>query len=345
MSNLLQKVGNGAALDLASTQHYAAILGAAPSKGARSPLLWNRAFTALGISGVMHPMDVTPENLGPLVAALREDSRFIGGAVAVPYKKDIVQHLDALEPEAEAIGAVNSIYRSGARLIGANTDGAAALSSIQKLFGQTELAGKSVLLLGVGGAGQAVAAFAAKAVGLDGTVHLVNRSSGIGGFAERLRRFSQVSAHTGALPEGLAAKVDVIVNATSIGSELVRKDGEGVSTLVGYTPLAPVTDVRPVPAGEDMARRFARENARSIQENLVQSFSVLQSVERARVYDIVYQPAQTLLLALARARGLPVLGGEAMNLEQAVIAFASAVHPLTGARPDAGAVKRFMSTE
>jgi hypothetical protein len=53
--SFLRGVSNRASLDLDSTRHYAAIIGAAPSKGARSPSLSNRAFKALNISAVMHP--------------------------------------------------------------------------------------------------------------------------------------------------------------------------------------------------------------------------------------------------------------------------------------------------
>ena len=93
------------------TPVYAAILGLTPSKGARSPLLWGAAFTAAGIDAVMHPMDVRPDNLATVVAGLKADPRYLGGAVAVPHKQTIGAMLDRLEPEAAKIGAVNSIYR------------------------------------------------------------------------------------------------------------------------------------------------------------------------------------------------------------------------------------------
>ena len=106
-----------------STAKFAAILGLTPSKGARSPQLWNAAFTAASIDAAMVPMDVTPENLAGLVAALKADKRYIGGAVAVPHKQEIAKLLDRLEPEAERIGAVNAIYRDGDELVGERAAG------------------------------------------------------------------------------------------------------------------------------------------------------------------------------------------------------------------------------
>jgi shikimate 5-dehydrogenase len=49
--------------------------------------------------------------------------------------------------------------------------------------------------------------------------------------------------------------------------------------------------------------------------SIEQSWRALQYVSRAAVFDIVYQPAQSVLLTLARTRGLKSAGGEMMNLE------------------------------
>ncbi|UUX48368.1 shikimate dehydrogenase [Nisaea acidiphila] len=145
-----------------TTSKYAVILGLTPSRGARSPLLWNAAFKAACIDAAMVPMDVTPANLAGLVAALKADKRYIGGAVAVPHKQAIAALLDRLEPEAERIGAVNAIYRDGDDLVGANTDGAGALSQIEDAL--PDLASRKAVLIGLGGAGIAVAAYLAGAV-------------------------------------------------------------------------------------------------------------------------------------------------------------------------------------
>ena len=118
-----------------ATGRYAAILGATPSKGARSPTLWNAAFKAAGIDAVMHPMDVTAGDLPAVVAALKADPRFVGGAIAVPHKQAMLALVGRVEPEAARIGAVNALYRDGGDLVGANTDGAASLAQIVELVG------------------------------------------------------------------------------------------------------------------------------------------------------------------------------------------------------------------
>jgi shikimate dehydrogenase len=52
----------------------------------------------------------------------------------------------------------------------------------------------------------------------------------------------------------------------------------------------------------------------------------------ARVFDIVYQPSPTVLLSQAAGRGLAVLDGTAMNLEQAVLAYGYAAPAPRGAQ-------------
>tara|TARA_E500000318_G_scaffold35103_1_gene34345 strand:- start:11577 stop:12458 length:882 start_codon:yes stop_codon:yes gene_type:complete len=194
------------------TPSYAAILGLSPSKGARSPLLWNAAFKAAGLDAIMHPMDVRPENLASVVAGLKADARYLGGAVAVPHKQTIGSLLDRVEPEAEKIGAVNAIYRAGNQLVGANTDGAGALSQIEDLVGgAVALKAKHVTLIGVGGAGIAVAAFLAdRMAGL----RIANRTYSV---AEEAAR--RLGADPVALPlaHEVLAKTDVLVNCTTVG--------------------------------------------------------------------------------------------------------------------------------
>jgi len=209
-----------------TTSKYAAILGLTPSKGARSPLLWNAAFKAGGIDAAMVPMDVTPENLPGLVAALKADRRYIGGAVAVPHKQTIAALLDRLEPEAERIGAVNAIYRDGDALVGANTDGAGALSQIAEAV--PDLASRKAVLIGLGGAGIAVATYLAGAV-----KHLTvaNRTPAKAD-AAATKLGANVSATRLPLTADQLSACGVLVNCTTAGYQ----DGDA------GTPLDPDAD-------------------------------------------------------------------------------------------------------
>lgn len=262
-----------------TTERYAAIVGTSPSQGARSPKLWNAAYVAAGIDGVMHPMDVTAAQLPALVAHLKMDARFVGGSVAVPHKQQMLGLLDRVEPETARIGAVNAWFREGNELVGSNTDGAAALQQLQQAL--PDLARRRALLIGLGGGGLAVAAYLADQVA---SLSLANRTAAT---AETFAAKLGGATHAVPLPidPALLAEVDLLINASSVG---FANGPQG-------TPL-----------GADAGRLIAALPA------------------GAFVYDIVYQPAETELLAMARKRGLGTLNGLGMNLEQAVIAFGRA---------------------
>lgn len=201
-------------VDYAAGRTYAAILGANPSKGARSPRLWNAAFAAHGIDAEMVPLDIAPDRFVEMLDTLEADRRFVGGAVAVPYKETAFRWLDGrVSAEAADIGAVNCLFRDGVgRLAGTNTDGEGALRSFQARFGP--VTGKSVLLLGPGGAGKAVAAFFRRAVEPGGRLMIAGRSDTGRQFAARLRcDWIDWPERATVLP-----RVDVVINCTSVGS-------------------------------------------------------------------------------------------------------------------------------
>jgi shikimate dehydrogenase len=340
MANITDFIGN--TVDLAKTERYAAILGESPSKGAKSPSLWNAAFKELGLSGFMHPMDVLPAKLEGLVNQLRTDDRFIGGAVTMPYKIDIMPFLDEIEEEARSIGAVNCLYRKEGKLWGANTDGAGGVWSLQHAYAGS-LEGKTALLVGAGGAGFAVAAYLAKALGPKGALLLANRT--IGPARELAGRLSACATEVldwTVKPED-AARASLLVNCTGVGFETLKSDDSGAYSLRPFTPLGPVdTDLR-VPQREDALRQYLAKAANVAGANVARSLEVLAAMDSPFVFDIIYQPRRTMLLHLAETLGYQTLNGVAMNLEQAVIAFDKACAAANLHSPDAAAVREIMA--
>ena len=254
---------------------YAAIIGLNPSNGARSPKLWNAAFVEYGLNCSMLSLDVTSDNILNLLDELNMDVNFIGGAIAVPYKEVVAKWLDTnITPEAKNIGAVNCLYRNeNGELEGTNTDGEAALRSYESEFGSVN--GKTVMILGTGGAAKAVSAYFLTGVGARGKVIIVGRSGHGKHFAEYIKadwvEWSKISANL--------ANVDLIINCTTIG----------FGDQEEYSPLT----------------------AEEIQ----------QCKESTVVFDIIYQPVDTLFQQIARENRKKTMGGLLMNLEQAVLAF------------------------
>jgi shikimate dehydrogenase len=102
-------------------------------------------------------LDRTPGSAGELPALLRA-ARIMGFAglnITYPCKQAVLPLLDALSPEAQAIGAVNTVVNDGGRLVGHNTDGSGWAWGFRRALPDADLA--RVVLLGAGGAGSAVA--------------------------------------------------------------------------------------------------------------------------------------------------------------------------------------------
>lgn len=74
--------------------------------------------------------------------------------VTMPYKQAVIPFLSELTDAAKMVGAVNTIFRKGGRIIGHNTD----LSGFQKMLHSSGLnpEGKKCLVLGSGGASKVV---------------------------------------------------------------------------------------------------------------------------------------------------------------------------------------------
>ena len=70
---------------------YALIIGETPSRGARSPKLWNRIYKKYKDHTKMFPADVSIQNLKKLMCYLKFDNLFIGSAVTAPYKEKILR--------------------------------------------------------------------------------------------------------------------------------------------------------------------------------------------------------------------------------------------------------------
>ena len=76
--------------------------------------------------------------------------------VTIPYKEMVIPYLDELDESAKLVGAVNTVVNRGGRLIGYNTDMPGFIALLKHM--ELDVNGKSILLLGNGGASKAVVA-------------------------------------------------------------------------------------------------------------------------------------------------------------------------------------------
>ncbi len=177
-----------------------------PAGHTRSPAMHNAAFAAAGVDAVYLAFDVAP----PQLAAALAGARALGVrqlAVSIPHKQAVMAHLDSIDATARRIGAVNTITRDGARLLGSNSDWLGVVRALERA---TQLAGRDAVVLGAGGAARA-AVFGLLERGA--RVRVLNRTRA---------RAEQVAADLGAdgagsLDELSRLRCDVLVNATRVG--------------------------------------------------------------------------------------------------------------------------------
>jgi len=116
----------------------------------------NAAIRALGMDAVYMAIDVDPKHLMRVLNSMA-GLGFRGANLTVPLKEIAFRGLKNLDVSARRLGSVNTVrFLPGNRMKGYSTDGKGFLVAIKEAFG-TSISGKSVFVLGSGGAGRAVA--------------------------------------------------------------------------------------------------------------------------------------------------------------------------------------------
>lgn len=137
--------------------------------------------------------------------------------VTVPFKETAFRFAGALTERAAAAGAVNTLSFEAGNVLGDNTDGAGLLQDIRSNL-RMDLAGKTILLMGAGGAARGVMLPLLQAK--PHQVVIANRTFGRAqALAQQFQRYGLVVATT---YTRLTSGFDVIINATSasLGGEV-----------------------------------------------------------------------------------------------------------------------------
>lgn len=115
-----------------------------------SDVTHNAFFQKQGLDALYLKMQMTASELQEGLSLLKEMG-FRGLSVTMPLKESILPLLDAIDPEARAIGAVNTLVLENKQWVGFNTDGPGALDALG------DVAGQRIALLGAGGTAKAIA--------------------------------------------------------------------------------------------------------------------------------------------------------------------------------------------
>ncbi len=187
-----------------------------------SPALHEREADRQGLRYVYRLLDidtlgVPPEAVGDLVRAARQLG-FDGLNITHPCKQQVIRHLDALAPQAEALGAVNTVvFEEDGRAVGHNTDVTGFAASFARGLPDAPL--ERVVQLGAGGAGAAVA-HAMLTLGAERVTVVDAMPERAAALADSLNRHFGEGRALAATPGRLAellARADGLVHATPTG--------------------------------------------------------------------------------------------------------------------------------
>src|SRR5580693_5880251 len=116
-------------------------------QGSLSPALFADAFATAGIDGFYHLMDadcLTGRRLPELLGAIKA-AGFAGANITYPFKQDVLSLLDAVDPDAAQVGAINTVaIAKDGRTTGYNFDRHGWRNSFAETLGADTARGKTV---------------------------------------------------------------------------------------------------------------------------------------------------------------------------------------------------------
>ena len=253
-----------------------------PCKHSISPMMHNKSFEALGLDYRYIAFEVDEDTLETAVSGLKAMGAR-GFNLTMPCKNKMVSLCDHLSPAAKLIGAVNTVVNDNGILTGHNTDGIGYMQSVKDAG--FDIIGKKMVLLGAGGAATAILVQAA----LDGVKEI----------SVFLRPTSRFYDRALATAKELRKETGCKISLCDFNDQdLLRAELSNSTIVVNGTSIgmAPNVDACPVP------------DASFLPDGII-------------VSDIIYNPKETKLLAMAREKGLPHFNGTYMLLYQGAEAF------------------------
>lgn len=254
---------------------------ATPIRHSSSPRMHNEAFAKLGLDYAYLAFEVGNEELEDTIKGFRA-MKVRGSNVSMPNKTVVHKYLDKLSDAAQMCGAVNTIVNDDGVLTGHITDGIGYMSGLKDVG--IDIIGKKMTIVGAGGAATAIQVQAA----LDGVkeISIFNRKDE---FYERAQKTVKDINEKTNCKATLYDLEDLDKLKEEIASSYIftNATGMGMKPLEGQTYIPDKSFLR---------------------EDLI-------------VTDVVYAPAETALLKMAKEVGCKTLNGFPMMLFQGAAAF------------------------
>jgi len=219
-----------------------------PVSHSLSPSMHNAAFQACGLNRVYVAFKVAD------VPRAMDGFRALGVggvSVTIPHKQAVIPHLDAIDPVAKKIGAVNTLLIDDIHIHGYNTDWIGANQALEMI---ADLPGSTVLVLGAGGSARAIG------FGLQekqASVIIANRT-----FEKAQALANDLNCECCKLADISPLKVDMLVNTTSVGMAPKIDQTLVPETMLENIPA--VMDIVYAPAETRLLREAKQSGCRTV---------------------------------------------------------------------------------
>lgn len=247
-----------------------------------SPFMQSAAFLAHGLPAKYIRIEVAPEALASAMIIFKQHP-LLGWNCTIPHKIELLSLMDELGESARQLGAVNTVINQDGHLTGFNTDGQGWVRAIREDF-SLDVRDLRILILGLGGAGQAIA----KQACLENCERLVlvNRN------ADKAQALLTELKKN--LPPHTLLRTEERLKTIPWDEQLISEELNTIDLIINASSLGlKTTDASPL-------------SMRSFQPHLC-------------VYDTIYQPTQ--LLNYAQAAGCRSSNGLSMLLHQGALSF------------------------
>ncbi len=256
-------------------------LFAYPIRHSGSPAMHNEAFAWLGLDYAYLAFEVDNDTLEDAIKGLRA-LKMVGANISMPNKIQVCKYMDKLSLAAELCGAVNTIVNENGVLTGHITDGTGFMRALND--NRIDVIGKKMTMVGSGGAASAIQVQAA----LDGVAE-------ISVFNIRDKFWDKAEA-------------------------MVKKINDKTDCKVTLYDLADLDKLK-----SEMADSYLFTNATGVGMKPMEGQTYIPDASFFRpeliVADIIYAPAETKLLSMAKEAGCKTMNGMGMLMFQGAASF------------------------
>jgi shikimate dehydrogenase len=253
-----------------------------------SPVMHNAAIAKLGLDYVYVAFPVTPANLATALDGFAAIG-IVGCNVTIPHKQAVIPLLAEITPLAQAVGAVNTIWKTDKGWQGTNTDVAGFIAPLEAI--ERDWSNTTAVILGNGGAARAVVA-GCHQLGC-GEIQVLGRDEA------KLKEFRDSWEGVELTVNGQSTPRLVKLQTHLWDKLAVSIDRENL-LLINSTPIGMHPEINTSPVGEELMLRLKAS---------------------AIVYDLIYTPRPTKFLQLAqKVEGVTAIDGAEMLVRQGAVA-------------------------